>query len=120
MAVDATTGEVFITHIFPGFITRIDASALLPDAPPSAIVPVVASVPGAFGSQFTTTMQIANPYPFAISGRVVHPAGASGVANDPSMPYSLAPFATATIDDPIARFRPSIRRTRLPAASAAR
>ncbi len=103
MAVDATTGEVLITHIFPGFITRIDASALLPDAPPSAIVPVIASVPGAFGSQFTTTMQIANPYPFAISGRlVVHPAGASASSSDPSMPYSLAPFATGTIDDPIA------------------
>ena len=103
MVVDANTGEVFISHIFPGFITRIDASALLPDAPPSAIVPVVASVPGAFASQFTTRIQIANPHPVAISGRlVVHPAGVSGSPGDPSMPYSLAPFASMIIDDPIA------------------
>jgi hypothetical protein len=102
MAVDPVTGEIFVTHIFPGFITRINASALLPDAPPTAIVPVVANVPGAFGDHFTTAMQLSNPYPFAISGRlVVHPAGASASPADPSTPYSLAPFATAAINTPI-------------------
>ena len=101
MAVDAVTGEVFVTHIFPGFITRIDAAATLPDAPPSAIVPVVASLPGAFGSHFTTSMQLGNPYPFAIAGRiVVRPAGASASA-PVSTPYSLAPFATTTIAEVI-------------------
>lgn len=103
MAVDQVTGEIFVTHIFPGFITRINAAAALPDAAPSAIVPVVASVPGAFGSRFTTSMQISNPHPFAISGRlVVHPAGASASAGDPSTPYSLAPFATSAVDNLIA------------------
>lgn len=102
MAVDPVTGEIFITHIFPGFITRLNASAILPDAPPSAIVPVVANVPGAFGDHFSTAMQLSNPYPFAISGRlVVHPAGASASPADPSMPYSLAPFATTTINTPV-------------------
>lgn len=102
MAVDPVTGEVFVTHIFPGFITRIDAAAVLPDAPPSAIVPVVASVTGALGTQFTTGMQIGNPYPFAVSGLiVVRPAGAPASA-PVSTPYSLAPFATTTIDDVIA------------------
>jgi hypothetical protein len=103
MVVDATTGEIFVTHIFPGFITRINAAALLPAAPPSAIVPAVAAVPGAFGAHFTTGMQISNPYPFAISGHlVVHPAGLSAAPGDPSTPYALAPFATETLDDLIA------------------
>jgi hypothetical protein len=100
MAVDRVTGEVFITHIFPGFITRINAAAMLPNTPPTAIVPVVASTPGAFNAHFTTSMQISNPYPFAIAGRLVaHPAGVSGSATDPSTPYSLAPFATQTLGD---------------------
>jgi hypothetical protein len=103
MAVDPVTGEIFVTHIFPGFITRINASAMLPDVSPTAIVPVVANVPGAFGDHFSTAMQLSNPYPFAISGRlVVHPAGASASPADPSMPYSLAPFATTTVNTPIA------------------
>lgn len=100
MVVDQTTGEIFVTHIFPGFITRINAAALLPHAPPTAVIPAVASVPGAFGAHFTTSMQVSNPYPFAISGRfVVHPAGALASPGDPSTPYSLAPFATTTIDN---------------------
>lgn len=45
-------------------------------------------------------MQISNPYPFAIAGRLVaHPAGVPGSAADPSTPYSLAPFATRSIGD---------------------
>jgi hypothetical protein len=103
MVVDPVTGEVFVTHIFPGFITRIQAAALLPHANPTAIVPAVASVSGAFNARFTTGVQISNPYPFAISGAfVVHPAGASASAGDPSTPYALAPFATSTLDHLIA------------------
>ncbi|HEX8408915.1 MAG TPA: ScyD/ScyE family protein, partial [Thermoanaerobaculia bacterium] len=103
MVVDRVTGEIFITHVFPGFITRINAAALLPPAPPTAIVPVVASVAGAFGARFTTMMQISNPYLFAISGRVVvRPAGLAGSPTDPSATYSLAPFATATLANPMA------------------
>jgi len=98
MAVDQVTGDIFITHIFPGFITRIPAAAALPDAPPSAIVPVVASVTGAYGSQFTTSMQVGNPYPFAVSGRIVaHPAGAAASAGDPAVTYSLGAFQTMNV-----------------------
>ncbi|HYR30208.1 MAG TPA: hypothetical protein VEU30_17205, partial [Thermoanaerobaculia bacterium] len=98
MAVDQVTGDIFITHIFPGFITRISAAAMLPDAPPSAIVPVIASVSGAHGSQFTTSMQIGNPYPFAVSGRIVaHPAGAPASASDPTVVYSLGAFQTMNV-----------------------
>ena len=103
MVVDPVTGEIFVTHIFPGFITRIAAAAMLPAAAPTAIVPVVAALPGAFGARFTTSMQLSNPYPFAISGRlVVHPAGAAASAGDPSIAYSLAPFETKVISDLIA------------------
>ncbi|HEX7830987.1 MAG TPA: ScyD/ScyE family protein [Thermoanaerobaculia bacterium] len=103
MVVDAMTGEIFVTHIFPGFITRINGSAILPDAPPAAIVPVVASTTGAFNARFTTGMQLSNPYPFAIAGRlVVHPAGVAASPSDPSTPYSLAPFATTSIGNVIA------------------
>jgi hypothetical protein len=98
MAVDATTGEVFITHIFPGFITRVNAAALLPAAPPTAVVPVVAQLAGAYRTQYSTAMQISNPYPFAISGRVVvHPAGVAAAASDPSTAYSLAPHETRAL-----------------------
>ena len=103
LAVDRTTGEIFVTHIFPGFITRINAAATLPAAPPSAVIPVVAALPGALGSRFTTTVQLSNPYPFAISGRlVVHPAGAVASAGDPSTAYTLAPFETKVLNDLIA------------------
>lgn len=103
MAVDPTTGEIFVTHIFPGFITRIDAKAVLPAAAPTAIVPVVASTAGAYGTHFTTTMQLGNPYPFAIAGRfVVHPAGLAASPDDPSTAYALAPFETTTVDSLVA------------------
>jgi hypothetical protein len=99
-AVDQRSGEIFIAHIFPGLITRVNAAATLPAAPPSAIIPVVASLPGAHGSQYRTAMQISNPHPFAISGKlVVHPQGASGAATDPSVAYTLAPFETKSYSD---------------------
>lgn len=97
MVVDPVTREIFVTHIFPGFITRIHA-ATLPAAAPSAVVPVVASLSGAYGSRFTTSMQISNPYAFPVSGLlVVHPAGAAASVSDPSIAYSLRPFETAVV-----------------------
>lgn len=100
MAVDRRSGEIFISHIFPGLITRVNAASIIPAAPPSAIIPVVASLPGAFGSQFTTSMQIANPHPFAISGKmVVHPQGHAAASTDPALAYTLAPFATRDFAD---------------------
>jgi hypothetical protein len=100
---DQRSGEIFISHIFPGFITRVSAAGVIPAAPPAAIIPAVASLPGAGGSRFTTSMQISNPYSFAISGRmVVHPQGRSGAPTDPSLAYSLAPFETRRYADFVA------------------
>src|SRR6185436_9241251 len=100
IAVDQRSGEVFIVHIFPGLITRVSAAGVIPAAPPTAIIPAVASQAGAYGSHFTTSMQISNPHPFAISGRiVVHPPAVSAGANDPSLAYKLAPFETKRYSD---------------------
>ncbi len=44
-----------------------------------------------------------NPYPFAISGRVIfHPQGASGTASDRSLSYVLAPHQTKEFADLVA------------------
>ena len=93
VAVDQRSGEIFIVHIFPGLITRVNAAGVIPAAPPTAIIPAVASQPGAFGSHFTTSMQMSNPHSFPISGRMVlRPS-------DRALPYRLAPFETNLIRD---------------------
>lgn len=100
VAVDRQSGEIFVSHIFPGLITRIDASAILPRIPPSAVIPAVASLPGAHGAVFSTSMQLANPHPFPIAGSlVVRPRGAAGGHGDPSLAYALDPFETIEIAD---------------------
>lgn len=83
LAVDQRSGEVFITHLGPGILTRLNVAGLIPRAPPTSMLPVVASAPGAFGSKFSTSAQISNPHPFPISGQIVfHPQGAIGAATD--------------------------------------
>lgn len=53
-------------------------------------LPVVGSLPGNFGSNFRTSLQILNPNATALAGRLVfHPAGRPEDASDPSMGYSL-------------------------------
>ena len=100
IAVDQRSGEVFITHLGPGFITRVDAGNLIPRAKPTSILPVIASAPGAFGSQFRTSAQLTNPHPFAISGRIVfHSQSATGQPSDPGVDYVLAPFETRSFDN---------------------
>jgi hypothetical protein len=100
VVVDQRSGEIFVAHIFPGFITRIAAAGAIPAVPPAAIIPAVATLSGPFGSRFTTSMQVGNPYSFAISGRmVVHPQGRAGSPSDPSLAYTLAPFETRRYAD---------------------
>jgi hypothetical protein len=66
-------------------------------------LPVVASVHGAFGSNFKTSLQLMNPNFSAISGHLVfHPAGVPGSASDPTIGYSLAPRQTFSWDDVVA------------------
>jgi hypothetical protein len=77
LVVDAGTREVFVETL-SGAIVRIDAAAALPPPVPASIVPVIASVAGAFGSRFETSLQLGNPEPFALAGRfVLHTAEGS-------------------------------------------
>ncbi|MGK2855818.1 MAG: ScyD/ScyE family protein [Thermoanaerobaculia bacterium] len=103
IAVDQQTGEIFVSSIGPGIITRIQAGSQIPLGAPRAILPAVASTSGGFGSRFRTSLQISNPYSFAISGSVVfHPAGVQAQANDPFVTYSLDPFETTVWSDLVA------------------
>ncbi|HEX2123540.1 MAG TPA: ScyD/ScyE family protein, partial [Thermoanaerobaculia bacterium] len=100
MAVDQRSGEVFITHIFPGIISRRQLGTSIPQAPPTAIIPVVASQRGAFNSRFRTVMQLSNPHAFPISGQlVVHPQSDIARPADPTLTYTIAPFSTQRFDD---------------------
>ncbi len=103
MVVDRVSGDVFITNLGPGIITRVRAASFLPPLAPTAVLPAIASTPGAFNSRFVTSAQISNPHGFAISGRIVfHPAGVSGQSSDPSLSYTLAPFETRSYTDLVA------------------
>jgi streptogramin lyase len=69
----------------------------------SAILPAVASAPGALGSFFRTSVQLHNATASTISGKMVfHGAGHSGADTDPSLPYSLAAGQTTNIPDVVA------------------
>ncbi len=63
-------------------------------------LPVAISSPGAFGSNFKTSLQLLNPNFSAISGHLVfHPAGVPGSPSDPTIGYSLAAGQTFSWDD---------------------
>jgi hypothetical protein len=63
----------------------------------------VGSVRGAAGSDFKTQIQIVNPYPAPIRGRMIfHPAGLIGSATDPSLGFSLEPGEAKTSADIVA------------------
>jgi hypothetical protein len=54
------------------------------------ILPVVGSVPGNFGANFKTSVQLYNPKSSAVSGKIVfHTQAVSGSSSDPSLAYSI-------------------------------
>jgi hypothetical protein len=66
----------------------------------SGVLPVVGSTPGVPPSFFRTSVQLYNPGPSPISGRLVyHPQGVAGGSGDPSLAYSLQSGETRTIPD---------------------
>lgn len=100
MAVDERSAEAFITHIATGIISRHHLGTAIPHLPPTAIIPVVASLNGAYNSRYRTVMQLSNPHAFPISGQiVVHPQNGTPSPNDPALTYTLAPFATQRFAD---------------------
>lgn len=97
MAADLVRGEVFVTQIFTGQVIRVATAGIVPVAFPPSVIPIVASSAGVGGSQFETTVQLTNPYEFAISGVLV--LRTTGGTGDPSLPYSLAPHATLAFNN---------------------
>ena len=64
------------------------------------VVPGVGALAGLNGSNFRTQLQITNPGTSTIAGKIVyHAGGASGSANDPSIPYTLGSWQTVNFDD---------------------
>jgi hypothetical protein len=103
IAVDQRSGDIFVTHLGPGIVTRIQAASIVPLSAPNAFIPALASTPGAYGSRFRTSVQLSNPSPYASAGKLVfHPAGAHAAPGDPALSYSLAPFETRFFEDPLA------------------
>ncbi|MEO8033622.1 MAG: hypothetical protein ABI837_04270 [Acidobacteriota bacterium] len=71
-----------------------------------AVIPVVGSTAGSFGSNFRTSMQIHNSQvigPKTIHGRLIfHRAGTMGTLSDPSLPYSIDPGKMIAFEDVVA------------------
>jgi len=66
----------------------------------TAVVPAVASTPGALGSYFKTGVQLHNPTNAPISGEIVyHAAGSSPSEEDPILSYQVGPGATENFAD---------------------
>ncbi|HYC59760.1 MAG TPA: hypothetical protein VEK79_09360 [Thermoanaerobaculia bacterium] len=70
MVVHSGTREVFVARLADS-VLRIDAAASLPLPLPAAIIPVIASVTGAFGSRFETSLQLVNSEAYALAGTLV-------------------------------------------------
>jgi hypothetical protein len=86
-----------------GVLVLISVSPSLFAASLRAVVPVVGSTQGAFGSHFKTSLQIHNRSEVEMRGKIViHPAGVPATESDPSLPYVLAPHQTVSFDDVVA------------------
>jgi hypothetical protein len=68
-----------------------------------AVLPVVGSTAGAFGSNFKTELQMNNRSLQPMRGAIVYrPQGTAPSANDPIVPFVLAPFETIAFSDIVA------------------
>ena len=70
----------------------------------AGVIPVVGSAQGV-GAFFRSSLQLTNPAPWAIDGKLVfHAAGQAGSASDPSLTFHLDPSASKSYDDIAASF----------------
>jgi len=71
-----------------------------------AIIPVVASIPGAFGSRYKTSLRLTAQTALVGKGKIIfHPAGSEGTDDDPSIPYSFSRDGESIVfDDVVAAF----------------
>jgi len=66
------------------------------------IVPVVATIPGANGSQFKTSLRLTAQTALVGKGKLIfHPAGQVGSDDDPSIPYSFSHDGESIVFDDI-------------------
>ena len=88
-----TTTAVFVPTIpFQDFRTAMKRS----------IVPVVATIAGANGSQFKTSLRLTAQTALVGSGKLIfHPAGQIGSDSDPSIPYSFSHDGESIVFDDI-------------------
>ena len=72
----------------------------------AAVLPVVGSTAGGFGSHFVTSLQLANGHTGGpIVGRAVfHPAGAPASDNDPAFSFSIDPQKSISYPDLVGAF----------------
>jgi hypothetical protein len=70
------------------------------------VIPIVATIPGANGSQFKTSLRLTAPTALAGKGKIIfHPAGTQGNDSDPSIPYSFSRDGqTIVFDDIVGAF----------------
>jgi len=67
-----------------------------------AIIPVVATIGGANGSQFKTSLRLTAPTALVGSGKIIfHPADSEGTDTDPSIPYSFTHAGQSIVFDDI-------------------
>lgn len=99
MAIHPTTRELYVTQIFTGNVVRIDASDEVPAAGLHSIIPVVARLDGAHGSDFQTNMQLTNTEDFGVAGELLF-HGADGMTRRAT--YTLAAHETIEYDNALA------------------
>jgi hypothetical protein len=101
---DVTGAVSFAAGTRQGPVLAVQATGTATESV-SRIIPVVVSTGGLFGSFFKTGVQVLNPGPgiSSITGRFVfHPAGVSGGASDPSLPFTVAAGQTFSYTDILA------------------
>jgi hypothetical protein len=84
-----------------GFELNVRASA--DGSVREGVIPVAGSAAGAFGSNFRTSVSLANGRRDTITGRLVfHPTGRAGLPSDPSVPYTLDNSTAVSFNDIVA------------------
>jgi len=72
------------------FSTQVSVLVSIVPVAQTRILPVVGSVPGSFGANFKTSIQLYNAKSSAVSGKIVfHTQAVSGSSSDPSIAYSI-------------------------------
>ncbi len=84
----------------PALVAQENANLANPGEVFGAVLPVVGSTPGNFGSYFKTAVQVHNPGTAPLVFRLVfHPAGRSGTSADPSETVSVPARGTVYFAD---------------------